>query len=165
MAPPKWLVDYWKEETNWIKRFIRGSFELNIRLCSSEKLDDKDTMWKPPAIREFLKYANKVVEKSKEITLYRGTTVPSPTMSHFDFELKNCQFMSTTKSLAIAKEFAYKGGYIHVLHLKKGVSIYDIKDLYSNDGVKREKEVIIYPGCTLKLLAFSKNTFHWEVSN
>lgn len=36
-------------------------------------------------------------------------------------EMTNCHFMSTSKSLAIAKEFARKNCYIHKFICKKGL--------------------------------------------
>jgi hypothetical protein len=30
---PGWLIDYWKQEPNWVRRYVRGSFELNMIMC------------------------------------------------------------------------------------------------------------------------------------
>jgi len=78
--------------------------------------------------------------------------------------MTSCQFMSTSKSLAIAKEFAGKEGFIHVLHCAKGVEVYDFKNVYGDMPVKREKEVLVYPGCTLNFISKKGNVLHWNVT-
>ena len=164
MPPPKWLIDYWKSESNWVKRFVRGSFELNMILCGSKP--HKDTIWKKSAVDEFLEYMPTIKQQFKKKTkLYRGSTVISPTMDEACLEMDNCQFMSTSKSLSIANEFAGKKGYVHIFTCEKGVDFYDLEELYGDDGVKREKEVLLYPGCHLKLDKKNDNKLYWSVSN
>lgn len=164
MAPPKWLVKYWDEEPDWVKRYIQGSFELNGILCGIYVLKD-ETMWTPDTIRQFVKHMNSIGHKSiREGTLYRGSGHESPTMQDVSDKIYNCQFMSTTKSRKIAREFAGKDGYIHVFHIMKGVTLYDLEATYGDDGIKREQEVIIYPGAVLTLIKRSKNTLYWNVS-
>ena len=97
------------------------------------------------------------------LTLYRGTTTFSPTFHPLCETMVNCQYMSTTKDKAIAKEFGRKG-FLHVFKLEKGVPIFDMKDMYGSDPVKREKEVLIYPGAQLKLEGIEGNVFTWTVS-
>ena len=163
MPPPKWLIDYWKTEPNWVKRFVRGSFELNMILCGEKPY--KDTIWKKTAIHEFLAYMSTIKQQFKKKTkLYRGSHVISPTMHPVCLEMENCQFMSTSKSLSIANEFAGKKGFVHIFTCDKGVDFYDIKELYGDDKVKREKEVLLYPGCHLKLEKKSGNKLYWAVS-
>jgi len=164
MPPPKWLVQRWNENPNWVKRYIEGSFELNSLLCGIP-IDKSATIWKPSAIKQFLEHMNTIKQVAKKpFVLYRGTTVPSPTMSSLAYEIVSCQFMSTTKSHAIAKEFKGKNGFIHELHIQKDVKYYDLENIYGDDPVKREKEVILYPGCTLHLVSFKNNKFVWNVS-
>ena len=69
-----------------------------------------------------------------------------------------------TQSRAIAKEFAGKrDGYLHILHLRKGVRIKDFSEFYDSDLVRREKEVLLYPGQKLVLIKRVGNTLTWEV--
>jgi hypothetical protein len=161
--PPKWLVEYWKDEPNWVKRFMNGSFELNASLCGLTVT--KDTIWTKSAIRQFLKYMNTIRQTTKKQTiLYRGSHVLSPTMNPACFDMKNCQFMSSTRSLSIAKEFAGEKGFVHIFKCGKGVGIYDLEDIYMNDPVKREKEVIIYPGCHLRFSKMIGNKLYWDLT-
>lgn len=164
MAPPKWLVHYWKEEPNWIKRFVRGT-EINHFLCGLTDMNPANTLWTPKAIREFQAYMDSVVTMAdKDMILYRGSTVESPTMHPLMPEMVNCQYMSTTKSRAIAKEFAgKKDGYLHVLHVKKGVRLYDLDAIYGENVAKREKEVLIYPGARLVLQGAKGHVLTWDV--
>ncbi len=163
MAPPNWLVDYWKENPNWIKRFQRGT-ELNAFLCNVPLYRKSDTLWSPTAIRQFKAYMNRVKQAAPDgFTLYRGTTVPSPTYQPLCVEMINCQFLSTTKSRAIATEFGRKG-YLHILKLEGGVPIYDMKEIYRTDPVKREKEVLIYPGASMTLVGLKGSVFTWKVT-
>jgi hypothetical protein len=163
MAPPKWLVEYWKQEPNWIKRFQRGT-ELNAFLCGTPLYRRSDTLWTPAAIKQFKTYMNRVKQLAPEgLTLYRGTSMPSPTYHPLCAEMSNCQFLSTSKSKSIAAEFGRKG-FLHIFKLEKGVAIYDMKDIYGTDPVKREKEVLLYPGATMSLVSLKGNTFTWKVS-
>lgn len=163
MPPPKWLTEYWKNEPNWVKRFIQGSFELNMILCGNKP--HKDTIWKKSAVKDFLDYMPTIKQQfSKETKLYRGSTVNSPTMHEACFEMINCQFMSTSKSLSIANEFAGKKGFVHIFTCEKGVDFYDLEDIYTDDKIKREKEVLLYPGCHLSLTKKNGNKFYWSVS-
>jgi hypothetical protein len=165
MPPPAWLIERWKEHKNWVRRFVEGSFELNSILCGVP-IDKSATMWKPAAVRDFLKYMESVKRVfTKPITLYRGTAGgESPTMSPISFDIRNCQFISTSKSQEIAKEFAGKKGYVHEFHISKGVEYYDLEEIYANDPIKREKEVILYPNCRLQLISYSKQKLVWKVS-
>ena len=164
MAPPAWLVQRWKEQPNWVKRFVQGSYELNAILCGVP-IDKSATIWKPAAVREFLAHMKKVQQiATKPMILYRGTQVQSPTMSPAALTISSCQFMSTSKSQAIAKEFAGRNGYIQEFHVGKGVAYYDLEELYGDDPVKREKEVLLYPGCTLELVSFNKNKLVWNIT-
>lgn len=163
MAPPSWLVERWKEQKNWVWRFVQGSFELNSILCGLP-IDKSATMWKPSAIREFLQYMDSIKHKAiRPMKLYRGTHSTSPTMKPVSFEMQSCQFMSTTKSPQIAKEFAGPKGFVHELHISKGVDYYDLEELYGNEPVKREKEVLLYPNCKLQLVSYSKQKLVWKV--
>jgi len=160
--PPAWLTQYWKDETNWVKRFVSGSFELNSSLCGLTVT--KDTIWTKSVIKQFLKYMNTIQQTTKKPTiLYRGTRVLSPTMSPPCFNMVSCQFMSSTKSLFIAKEFAGKDGFVHVMNCHKGVKIYDLHEIYRDDPVAREKEVIIYPGCHLIFIKKIGNKLYWDI--
>jgi hypothetical protein len=165
MSPHLSIVEYWKSEPNWIKRYIRGSYELNLTLCGLKKIIQGNTLWTKSAIQDFLNYMkdNRQVI-SEPIQLYRGTNVVSPVMTAACLEITNCQFMSTSKSKAIATEFAGKKGFIHILHCSKGVVVYDFNNIYGDDPVKREKEVLIYPGCKLSLLSKKDNVLHWSVT-
>ena len=162
MAPPKWLVDYWKEEKNWVWRYTRGS-DLNQIMCG---IPMKDSIWTKKHIREFQAHMNHVKQTlEKDTILYRGTRVLSPTMNEACFTMQNCHYMSTTKSQAIAKEFAgKKDGYIHKLYCKKGVILYDLQELYDDNPLQREKEVLIYPNHTLSFVNKKGNVLSWIVS-
>jgi hypothetical protein len=161
MTPP--LPEYWKTEKNWVKRFVRGSFELNGKLCGIYVTPD--TEWTAPRIRAFLRYMESIKQPlQKETTLYRGSWVISPTMHPACLEMDNCQFMSTSKSRAIATEFAGKKGYLHILECSKGVITYDLEEIYGEDRVKREKEVLLYPGCHLTFMSKRGNILRWRVS-
>jgi hypothetical protein len=161
--PPKWLTDYWKSEPNWVKRFVQGSFELNMVLCGEKPT--KDTIWKKQAIDDFLAHMSTIKQQfKKKCKLYRGSSVLSPTMNPACLEMENCQFMSTSKSLAIANEFAGKKGFVHILTCEKGVEFYDFEELYGSDKVSREKEVLLYPGCHLKLDEKKGNKLYWTVT-
>lgn len=163
MSPPKKITDYWKTESNWVKRYVRSSYELNLNLCGFTQY--KDTLWTKSAIKEFLLYMPTIKQKfKKEQKLYRGSYVISPTMHPACLEMDNCQFMSTSKSLNIATEFAGKKGFVHIFACKKGVDFYDLKELYGDDPVKREKEVLLYPGCHLTLDKKIGNKLYWSVS-
>jgi len=162
--PPTWLVEYWKDEPNWVKRFMHGSFELNASLCGASVV--KDTIWTKLAIRQFLKHMNNIQQPTKkQITLYRGSHVLSPTMAAPCFDMNNCQFMSATKALSIAKEFAGKDGFVHVFKCYKGVAVYDLEEIYKGEPVAREKEVIIYPGCHLHFTKKVGNKVYWDLTS
>ena len=161
--PPKRLVEYWENEPNWVKRFVQSSFELNATLCGITVV--KDSIWTKSAIQQFLKHMDKIRETTKKQTiLYRGSWVVSPTMHPACFDMENCQFMSCSKSLSIAKEFSGKKGFIHVFRCDKGVGIYDLEDIYGDEPVKREKEVLIYPGCHLTFSKKIGNKLYWDVA-
>ena len=161
---PTWLIDLWKQETNWVRRYLHGSYELNMIMCGNTV--EKGTIWTKKAITDFERHMKKVKQtSSKDIILYRGTTVISPTMANACIEMTTCQYMSTSKSLAIAKEFATKKGFIHKLICKKGLEIYDLEEIYGDDRVKREKEVLVYPGCNMKLIEKKGNILTWEVTS
>ena len=163
MSPPKQIVEFWKEESDWIKRFQRST-EINGFLCKVPIFSQAHTLWTPAAIKQFNTYMKGVKQLSPgAMTLYRGTTTFSPTYHPLCETMVNCQYMSTTKSKAIAKEFGRKG-YIHVLNLDKGVAIFDMKESYGNDPVKREQEVLLYPGAHMKLEHIEGNIFTWHVS-
>lgn len=166
MPPPEWLKEYWKQEKNWLKRYMNGSWELNMILSGHKsEVDLTTTLWKPKAIRDFLEYMDKNKQLlKKEIKLYRGTEFISPTMDPACYQIKSKQFLSTTKSLNIAKEFAGKNGYVHTLICSKGVPTYDYKDIYEDDNIKREKEVLIYPGVVLTLIKKLNNNLVWNVT-
>lgn len=162
MAPPKWLVEYWKQEPNWLKRYMRGS-DLNSIMCG---INMKDSMWTKKTISEFNNYMNLIKQPLKKDTiLYRGTYVVSPTMSPACLSMINCQYMSSSKSLSIAKEFAGKrGGFIHTFLCKKNVITFDLQHIYEKEDPVREKEVLIYPGQQLTLISKKGNMLTWEVT-
>jgi len=51
-----------------------------------------------------------------------------------------------------------------VFRCDKGVGIYDFEDIYGDEPVKREKEVIIYPGCHLTFSKKVGNKLYWDVT-
>jgi hypothetical protein len=166
-----WLEKYWEEEPSWIKRYMRGS-EINDLLAQKAGLggaiDVKQTMWKPKAIKEFIKFMNENKQVlDKQTTFYRGTTMISPLFNPACFEMTNHTFVSTSKSIDIAKEFMgrnKKNGFLHVLVCEKGVPLYDMKDDYGENLVSREKEVLIYPGVKFTLIKKEGNKMHWSVT-
>ena len=155
MSPPK--------HSSWAKRYIQTSAELNRILCG---VPHKDSSWTSQDVSEFNSYMKKHSKAlSKSITLYRGTSVPSPIMSPLEDMLVNCQYMSTTKSRDIAEEFNWrKKGYIHILHCQRGVRVYDFENDYGDDPVKREQEVLILPGHVLTIINKDAHTITWKVS-
>jgi len=164
MSPPQWLIEYWKNNTSWIKRYQRESWSVNAQLCNID-YDKNSTLWNVKNIKLLEQYIKKNSTKlTKELILYRGTENISPLMSNFDYKMNNCQYISTSKSRAIAKEFTRKNGFLHILYCQKGILIYDMKNDYENDGVKREKEVLILPNHQLILLEFKKNIVKWKIS-
>ncbi len=167
MAPPKWLVEYWENNKSWSKRFQRESWSINAELCGID-YDKTATLWNNETIKEFNDFMNKnSTIVNKKITLYRGTENMSPTMQQLCYPMKNCQYLSTSKSKAIAKEFMGRKnkGYLHIFYCQKGVRIYDMKDDYGSDKVKREKEVLILPNQKLTIFELKKNIVKWNVEN
>lgn len=162
MTPPQWLIEYWKNNKSWIKRYQRESWSINAELCGIP-YDKDSTLWTKTNIRKFNKFMNEnSIKLKKELILYRGTENVSPLMTELCYQMKNCQYLSTTKSRSIAKEFMGKKGYLHILYCKKGTKIYDMKDDYDSP-VKREKEVLILPNHQLTLLEFKNNIVKWEI--
>jgi hypothetical protein len=154
-----------------IRTYIETSWELNMYLNG---MGDgiEYTIWNEDTINKFIKYTNKVKEKFKEETiLYRGTSVLSPTLTPKDskvcFEIESKGFLSTSKSIDIAKEFTgRKGkGYLHILVCQKGVKHLDMEPYYQGDKGRREQEVLIYPGCKLSLVEMVGKTLVWNVKN
>jgi len=165
MSPPKHLIEYWKNNPSWPKRYIQTSAELNWTLCGISYTKE-DSLWTPEAISEFNTFMKKHSKPLPKMTiLYRGTSVPSPTMSPLEDVIVNCQYMSTTKSKAIAEEFNWKKkGYVHILHCQRGVRVYDFENDYGDDPVKREQEVLILPGHVLTMVGMKDHTIVWKVS-
>ena len=165
MPPPKHLVEYWKKNPSWPKRYLQTSAELNWLLCGIPH-NKEDSLWTPTAVNQFNTFMEKEsVVITKPITLYRGTSVPSPTMSPLANIMVSCQYMSTTKSRAIADEFNWKKkGYIHILELQPGVRVYDFINDYGDAPVKREQEVLILPGHILTISDINGHTMTWKVS-
>jgi hypothetical protein len=164
-----------------IKNFVENSFNLNMILCGFENdVNDTKTFWSKnkkknkELVEKFLSETKKIAEKVKEsFTVYRGTDLPSPTMQPFTDQMSNCQYMSTSKSKSLAKEFSRKKGFLHHLRLEKGVKYLDIQKILKSDEnldkkilavIKREKEIVLLPGCNLKLISFNKNIVKWLVS-
>jgi hypothetical protein len=164
MAPPLWLKIYWDSEPSWIKRYIQSS-EINAIMCKNNIFKREHTMWTNENIKKFNNFMNKnYTEISKPIKLYRGSWYISPTFSPFLENIKNCQYISTSKSKAIASEFTGQRGYLHIFHLEPGVKIYDLQHDYGDNLIKREKEVLIYPKMKLTLISYKNNILNWKVN-
>ena len=165
MPPPKHLVEYWKNNKSWPKRYIQTSATLNWLLCGIPH-NKSDSIWTSVAVKQFHTFMNThSVVITKPITLYRGTSVPSPTMSPLADRMITCQYMSTTKSKIIAEEFKWKKeGYLHVLKCEPGVRLYDFENDYDDDLVKREKEVLVLPGHVLTIDNIDGHIITWKVS-
>lgn len=162
-GPPKHVVEYWESEPNWIRRFMRGS-EINAFLCDVDVYNQAYTLWTPSARRKFVQYMEEVAQTlPKKTVLYRGTSTFSPTYQPLCETMVNCQFLSTSKSKSIAREFIRRKGYLHVLEVHRGVQVYDLQSIYNENDPSREKEVLIYPGARLELLDISGKTLRWKV--
>jgi hypothetical protein len=161
--PPVWLKKFWEENPNWIKRYQQTSLELNLMLCKLPV--SNESIWTEKDVTLFKRYMSKKGQVlTSPITLYRGTIHESPIMKPLSNELISCQFLSTSKSRKIAEEFKWKStGYLHILKCEKGVKIYDMKDDYGDDPVKREKEVLLFPGQSLLLEKYKDHVFTWRV--
>jgi hypothetical protein len=164
MPPPAWLKTFWMKNPNWIKRYQQTSTELNMILCDIP-VNKKESIWTEKDIISFKRYMTKKGKTiSSPLILYRGTIHVSPIMKPLSNELISCQFLSTSKSRKIAEEFQWKSsGYLHILKCEKGVKMYDMKDDYGNDNLKREKEVILLPEQTLILEKYKDHVFTWRV--
>lgn len=69
------------------------------------------------------------------------------------FNMENCQFMSCSKSLSIAKEFSGKKGFIHVFRCDKGVGIYDLEDIYGDKRARNAKRKYLFTPVVILHLA------------
>jgi hypothetical protein len=77
--------------------------------------------------------------------------------------------MSMSKDKGIAREFTgalrKRGGvgYVHVLHLRPGVCVYDMKREYGDNAVSREKEVVLLPNVWFEFVKCTRNRhIHWN---
>jgi hypothetical protein len=152
---------------DWIRFYINGSWDLNMTLSG---MGDEvfESRWDENKISNFLTHMNKLKQTFKEETvLYRGTRVLSPTLTPKDgkvcFEMESKGFLSTSKSMDIALEFAGKKGYLHILICSKDVKHLDFEPYYRGDKINREKEILLYPGCKLSLLEKTGKTLVWSV--
>ena len=176
-----------KKESNWIRQYVKGSYGLNVRICGMKK--DRD-IWTPKHVEQFNAFMKKSQQLvSKPIKVYRGTGSPSPTMqhstdkhTHWDKPIKNCQYLSTSKNKYIGMRFAElqakEKGFLHLMHLHKGVKIYDVSayptDKEPSDDVignviKQEQEVIIYPKQYFSFIGTKRTKkgsiiFEWDVT-
>jgi hypothetical protein len=135
-------------------KYTKASWDVNMLLCGIDpQLDPEYQRWSKSDIRKlvnFLKKNSKPLEK--ETILYRGSKHPSPTMQEMRPEITSCQILSTSYSEEIGYEFSKRGrgtGYLHVLRCQPGLKVYEVPsvDLLT----RREREVIIPPGCKLLL--------------
>lgn len=142
---------------------------------------DKCSTWSKSHVSS-LKRAIKKMQKTTEkpLILYRGAQV-SPILEEISDDEAIQRFMkkvpivnpspiSTSTSRNIAKEFIYRGGYIHVFHLDNGVKVLDLNKIQCINqqimGAKqREREVIISPNQMFIPLRRYKDVFHWRVAN
>lgn len=89
-------------------------------------------------------------------------------MSPLASQITSCQFISTSQSRAIAKEFSWPrgSGYLHILKCEPGVRFYDVAlDPSPDNPAVREKELLLYPGTRLTLISRRGATFTWAVKN
>lgn len=160
-----------------LEKYVQGSWDLNMILCGKrDGVDLQYSAWarnQEDDIQAFHEMMKRISTPVKEtcITLYRGTANPSPTIEPLAYEMRNCQYLSTTWSRKIAKEFNFKSkGMLHVLHVQKGVRIFDTtnKTIYDTDLLSmanpREKEVILLPGCHLKMISLIGQVITWKVT-
>lgn len=140
----------------------------------------EDTKWTPSRVKQFMTYMYKNAIPTVAATIvYRGTSIASPLMEpaaldniallkRYDagIPLYNFHPMSTTTDKKIASEFIgrKKEGFIHVLHLAPGCSIYDMAIEYSVDGIgSREKEILLMPGHIFTPIGRKGKEIHWSV--
>jgi hypothetical protein len=164
-------------------KYIESSWEPNMIMSGlGAEIDEKYATWTPQQVKALRRYIE-MHEKSfqEKRTLFRGTRSASPILEPLQdvarqlerfadrTPLVNASPMSTSTSRAIAKEFAGTSGFIHVLHVAKGVTFVDFEDVSCSQahvmkGKAREKEVLIVPGHTLVPLRRYKNALHWLVA-
>jgi hypothetical protein len=163
MHPPKWLLEFWAENPSWIRRYQQSSADVNRLLCG---ISVRDTPWNKANVKKFLAWSKSVVSVLKKpVTLYRGTSVESPTMAPLGPEITSCQFISTSTSRAIAKEFSWPrgSGFLHILKCEPGVRFYNVSlDPSPDNPAVREKEILLYPGTRLRLLGRRGATLTWQ---
>lgn len=159
-------LDVFWDQMNWVHRYMSMSRDVNAYL-NKEPYDKSGKHWTKKDIKEFCEWmlANGTV-LARGRTLYRGTSqdVNEP---YFKYN-PNRSFVSMTKSEAIAHEFASpKGkGNVHVLHLTKGCTVFDFQPYYASfriPALKREKEVLLYPGHNMTLMSEKGRVKHWRV--
>lgn len=163
-----------------ICKYIESSWEANMIMSGLEsKIDKRYSDWTRSHVSS-LKRAIKGMEKpvQKPMILYRGAQA-SPILEEITdehaiqrFQTKipiiNQSPISTSTSRTIAKEFIYRKGYLHVLHLDAGVKVLDFKRVScADEGVMktkiREKEIIISPNHEFIPIKRYKDIFHWRV--
>ena len=145
-----------------------------------KNIDKRYATWTKAQVSK-LKRTIKSMQKpiDEPIILYRGAQC-SPILENINDDqalerflrkehISNPSPISTSTSKNIAKEFIYRGGYLHVFHLDIGVQVLDFNEIQCKNprvmkGKKREKEFIIAPNHTFIPIRRYKNTFHWRIT-
>lgn len=163
------LQQIWKG-SSWLKRYSYSSKELNMRLAGlGKQLHKSMNMWTKPRIRACMAYMRRAshVLATPQV-LYRGTSHPGIEIHADEDSLvpdiaKNTCIVSLTTSRAIAKEFAWpKGkGFLHKVCLAKGCRVVDMVT-ESDHAARREKEVLLLPGHSLKLVSQRGHSLVWQ---
>lgn len=166
-------------------RYIESSWEVNMTMSGlGRRIDRRYATWTKSEIAAVKKRLDALaVTAGPEIpeTLFRGagaspvlepTTDESTLLARFAARTPaptNRSYLSTSKARDVAKGFAGRKGYVHVLHLAPGCRVVDMNDAVRCDGVvagaqKLEREILLAPGHVLAPLRKYGRALHWRVS-
>lgn len=162
-------------------KYIESSGEANMIMSGlGEKIDQRYSTWTKSQVAKLKREIKRMQKPIHEpIILYRGAQC-SPVIEDVSDDqalerfirkdhITNPSPISTSTSRNIAKEFIYRRGYLHVLHLDAGVQVVDFKETQCKtprvmNGKIREKEIMIAPNHTFIPSRRYNDTFHWRVT-
>jgi hypothetical protein len=160
------LDEHWETST-WPQRYGYSSFDVNYRLQGGIP-QGHGAHWTDTDVKAFVRWMNENCTRTgADTVLYRGSDAVTPhvlnTTAHQDAFVSRA-FTSTSKSRKIAREFARKKGYVHVLHVAPGVRVFDMNQ-WTAVPAQREQEVLLLPGAKFHFRRqYASNTVHWDVS-
>ncbi len=166
---PTQLDENWDSST-WIQRYGYMSKQVNLYLDTGIYVKE-GIHWTIPEIPQFKRWMFKhATTVTRSFTVYRGT--PKGTELPYFTANPTKSFISTSKSLDIAKEFAWprQTGFIHVLTIKPGVQIVKtsdfsdtVRDKALQKALDREQEIILLPGSKFQLDKKYGKKMYWTV--